>query len=233
MNALSVKIYGSGMHEMSGLSAAFGPQLMSAISRALYTFMVLLSFFAFDCAGSGISDGNYISYGYNEKNDLRMVVEYLYCIKLIPRIGIWGRCMGGASTLMFLHEATKFGFFTVHVKASAFATLLLYYCHATKRLLCPTGMLTRSCSTSLVSWNAQMESALFKRKKNSRPVTDEMLEIYSINGEDARGQEPSTVRHAAKKFTKTPNSTIVVRGIQYCFSAVLLAHNRKLEGSNI
>ncbi|CCI48668.1 unnamed protein product [Albugo candida] len=192
--------------------------ISSSRLEALYIRHAVLgagfSFFAFDCAGSGVSEGKYISFGYNEKNDLRTVVEYLYCVKSVPKVGIWGRCMGGASTLMFLREATRFRFFTVHVKASEFATLPLYYCHATKRLLCPTAMLTRSCSTLLVSWNAQMERAMLKKKKNSRLVTDAMLEILSVNGEDVRGQDPSTVRHITSKFTKTSNNTLLIRGIQ-------------------
>ncbi|CCI45218.1 unnamed protein product [Albugo candida] len=38
-----------------------------------------------------VSEGKYISFGYNEKNDSRTVVKYLYCVKSEYKVGIWGR----------------------------------------------------------------------------------------------------------------------------------------------
>jgi alpha/beta superfamily hydrolase len=36
-----------------------------------------ISVFAFDFAGSGLSEGSYVSLGYNEKSDIASVVELL------------------------------------------------------------------------------------------------------------------------------------------------------------
>ena len=43
-----------------------------------------LTLFAFDCAGSGISDGEYVSLGWHECRDLRAVLRYLRALELDP-----------------------------------------------------------------------------------------------------------------------------------------------------
>mmetsp|Transcript_1622 Transcript_1622/g.2640 ORF Transcript_1622/g.2640 Transcript_1622/m.2640 type:complete len:280 (-) Transcript_1622:117-956(-) len=58
------------------------------------------SVFAFDFAGSGLSEGEYCTLGYHEQDDLRCVIEYLRQSPQIDKIAVWGRSMGAASTLM-------------------------------------------------------------------------------------------------------------------------------------
>ncbi len=57
---------------------------------------------SFDFAGSGLSDGEYISLGYYEREDLAAVVEYLQKERNAGSIAIWGRSMGSATALMYL-----------------------------------------------------------------------------------------------------------------------------------
>ena len=45
--------------------------------------------------GCGISEGEYISLGYYERNDLDCVIQYLRDHKDVSTIGLWGRSMGG------------------------------------------------------------------------------------------------------------------------------------------
>lgn len=60
-----------------------------------------ISVVCFDFAGSGNSEGEYVSLGYYEQDDLATVVEHLRNSKTTTRIGLWGRSMGAATSLMF------------------------------------------------------------------------------------------------------------------------------------
>ncbi|XP_022845215.1 uncharacterized protein LOC111368194 isoform X2 [Olea europaea var. sylvestris] len=51
--------------------------------------------------GSGLSDGDYVSLGWHEKNDLKVVVSYLRSNEKISRIGLWGRSMGAVTSLLY------------------------------------------------------------------------------------------------------------------------------------
>ena len=56
---------------------------------------------AFDFAGSGLSEGKYISLGYHEKHQVRNVVDFLERFPGVGNIGLWGRSMGAATTLLY------------------------------------------------------------------------------------------------------------------------------------
>lgn len=56
-----------------------------------------------DFTGSGISEGDYVSLGYYEREDLRVVVEHLRASGSVTRIGLWGRSMGAATAILFAH----------------------------------------------------------------------------------------------------------------------------------
>lgn len=72
--------------------------------EAVSALPVLLPFhitvFCFDFAGSGLSDGEYISLGYYERDDLLVAVNYLRESSRVTCIGLWGRSMGAATALM-------------------------------------------------------------------------------------------------------------------------------------
>lgn len=55
----------------------------------------------FDFSGSGMSEGQYISLGYYEKDDIEAVVNYLRSSGKVSMIGLWGRSMGAVTTLMY------------------------------------------------------------------------------------------------------------------------------------
>ncbi|CCW67952.1 unnamed protein product [Phytomonas sp. Hart1] len=58
--------------------------------------------FAFDFCGCGKSDGEYISMGYYERQDLAAVVEYLRKqVEEVSSIAIWGRSMGAVTAIMY------------------------------------------------------------------------------------------------------------------------------------
>lgn len=59
------------------------------------------SVFAFDFSGSGGSDGDYISLGVNESDDIEDIVAYVRHESLASRILLWGRSMGATSCLLY------------------------------------------------------------------------------------------------------------------------------------
>lgn len=56
--------------------------------------------FCFDFAGCGLSEGEYISLGWYERDDLNLIVEYLRKERRVSTIGLWGRSMGAVTALL-------------------------------------------------------------------------------------------------------------------------------------
>ncbi|TDH67119.1 hypothetical protein CCR75_004856 [Bremia lactucae] len=79
-----------------------------------------LSVAAFDTAGCGKSDGEYISLGYYERDDLRDVVTYLRAEKKVGAVALWGRSMGAATALLHADRDPSIAGIVVD---SAFASL--------------------------------------------------------------------------------------------------------------
>ena len=62
-----------------------------------------INLFVFDFPGCGLSEGEYISLGYHERDDVKIVMDFLEKIPGVGNIGIWGRSMGAATTLFYAH----------------------------------------------------------------------------------------------------------------------------------
>lgn len=60
-----------------------------------------INLFVLDFAGCGLSEGEYISLGWHEKDDVSVIVDYVERIPRVGRIGLWGRSMGAATSLLF------------------------------------------------------------------------------------------------------------------------------------
>ncbi|KAL6497646.1 hypothetical protein OROHE_027079 [Orobanche hederae] len=60
-----------------------------------------ITVFTLDFSGSGLSDGDYVSLGWHEKNDLKVVLSYLRSNEKVSRIGLWGRSMGAVTSLLY------------------------------------------------------------------------------------------------------------------------------------
>ncbi|RDY00666.1 putative protein, chloroplastic, partial [Mucuna pruriens] len=60
-----------------------------------------ITVFTLDFSGSGLSDGDHVSLGWHEKDDLKMVVSHLRSNKRVSRIGLWGRSMGAVTSLLY------------------------------------------------------------------------------------------------------------------------------------
>ncbi|KFG99519.1 putative protein c14orf29 [Toxoplasma gondii VAND] len=81
--------------------------------EALGTLPVLLpqdiTVFAFDFAGSGKSDGEYVSLGWWEREDLDVVIEHLRATGRVSTIGLWGRSMGAVTALLHADRDPSIG----------------------------------------------------------------------------------------------------------------------------
>nr|CAD1833650.1 unnamed protein product [Ananas comosus var. bracteatus] len=60
-----------------------------------------ITVFTLDFSGSGLSEGEHVTLGWNEREDLRAVVDYLRTDGNISCIGLWGRSMGAVTSLMY------------------------------------------------------------------------------------------------------------------------------------
>jgi fermentation-respiration switch protein FrsA (DUF1100 family) len=74
---------------------------LEVIPQLSYLLSLGLAVFAFDFAGSGKSDGEYVSLGYYEREDLSCIVAHLRATNVVSTIALWGRSMGAATALMF------------------------------------------------------------------------------------------------------------------------------------
>jgi pimeloyl-ACP methyl ester carboxylesterase len=59
---------------------------------------------SFDCSGSGVSDGDYVTLGWYEKDDLAAVITHLRETEMVSTIALWGRSMGAATALLHAHR---------------------------------------------------------------------------------------------------------------------------------
>mmetsp|Transcript_13013 Transcript_13013/g.40106 ORF Transcript_13013/g.40106 Transcript_13013/m.40106 type:complete len:391 (-) Transcript_13013:22-1194(-) len=59
---------------------------------------------SFDFAGSGMSDGEYVTLGAKERDDCRAVVTYLRAEGKTSTIAFWGRSMGAVTALLYADE---------------------------------------------------------------------------------------------------------------------------------
>lgn len=65
-----------------------------------YLFEHKLTVFAFDFSGSGLSGGDYVTLGYREEEDLRVVIDYLSHHEMVSSIGLWGKSMGAVASIL-------------------------------------------------------------------------------------------------------------------------------------
>ena len=59
--------------------------------------------FVIDFPGCGLSDGEFISLGYHESHDVKVIVDFIEKLPGVGKIGLWGRSMGAATTMIYTH----------------------------------------------------------------------------------------------------------------------------------
>ena len=68
---------------------------------AIFLINYGIDLFVFDFPGCGRSEGEYISLGYYEKDDVKTIVDFVEKLPGVGKIGIWGRSMGASTALMY------------------------------------------------------------------------------------------------------------------------------------
>jgi len=66
-----------------------------------------INLFIFDFAGCGLSEGEYISLGWYEKDDLKTVVDFVQKLPGVGKVGLWGRSMGAVTALFFAQSDNR------------------------------------------------------------------------------------------------------------------------------
>ena len=81
-----------------------------------------INIFSFDFSGCGRSEGEWVTLGWKERGDLRSVIKHLQNSGTVSKIGLWGRSMGAATSIMFTADnhdlahalVLDSGFATIH-----------------------------------------------------------------------------------------------------------------------
>ena len=63
-----------------------------------------INLFVVDFPGCGLSEGEYISLGYHESHDVKILVDFIDKLPGVGYIGLWGRSMGAATTMIYSHK---------------------------------------------------------------------------------------------------------------------------------
>ena len=82
------------LHGNASSRAEIFPELYHLLSSDITVF-------AFDFTGCGHSEGEYISLGWYERDDVECVIDYLRSTNKITTIGLWGRSMGAVTAIMY------------------------------------------------------------------------------------------------------------------------------------
>ena len=74
---------------------------LEAIGQLKYLLPLNITVFAFDFSGCGKSEGEYISLGLHESDDVECVINYLLKTNKVSTIGLWARSMGAVTALIY------------------------------------------------------------------------------------------------------------------------------------
>lgn len=94
------------------------------------------SLFALDLSGSGMSEGDRMSFGHFEQDDVRTVLDYLYATGKASRVGIWGHGIGSAAALLHLRSAESVQYKSLMLTKRQAQQLQVVECKDTGHLLC-------------------------------------------------------------------------------------------------
>ena len=73
---------------------------LESLENVQYLLTNNITLFCFDFSGCGWSQGEYISLGWYERDDVAMIVEHLRLERRVSTIALWGRSMGAVTALL-------------------------------------------------------------------------------------------------------------------------------------
>ncbi|RXH99522.1 hypothetical protein DVH24_011847 [Malus domestica] len=109
-----------------------------------------ITVFTLDFSGSGLSDGDYVSLGWHERDDLKIVVSYLRSKKQNLRIGLWGRSMGAVTCLLYGAEDPSIAGMVLDSAFSSLYVLMMELVDDTKSYFAPYRPIRKS--RVLLTW---------------------------------------------------------------------------------
>jgi pimeloyl-ACP methyl ester carboxylesterase len=74
---------------------------IEALSAAQILLPMDITVFAFDFSGCGNSEGEWVTLGHKEQEDLQTVINHLRSIRTVSLIGLWGRSMGAVTSIFY------------------------------------------------------------------------------------------------------------------------------------
>jgi len=80
-----------------------------ALSNLKYLLPLNITVFAFDFAGCGRSEGEYISLGWYETLDVQCIINFLRKSNKVSAIGLWGRSMGAVTSIIYASKDQSIG----------------------------------------------------------------------------------------------------------------------------
>lgn len=129
-----------------------------------------------DLRGHGESEGKYCTFGYNEKYDIKKVVnEIINDKRLNNTIGIWGQSLGGAISLQTLaiDKRIKFG-----IVESTFSDLDLVSKAYISRLLKIDNELVTNYLINRSNIIGRFDSSKIKPKESAKNITQPILLVH-------------------------------------------------------
>lgn len=74
---------------------------VEALAAAQILLPMDITVFAFDFSGCGNSEGEWVTLGHKEQEDLQTVINHLRRIRTVSLIGLWGRSMGAVTSIFY------------------------------------------------------------------------------------------------------------------------------------
>uniref|UniRef100_A0A7S0R1L5 PH domain-containing protein n=1 Tax=Pyramimonas obovata TaxID=1411642 RepID=A0A7S0R1L5_9CHLO len=75
---------------------------IEALQILVFCLHLGLDLVTMDMSGSGLSEGEFVSLGYYEEDDVRVVCDYLRAKLGISQIALWGRSMGAVTAALYI-----------------------------------------------------------------------------------------------------------------------------------
>jgi len=73
---------------------------LEALECVPYILPSNMTLMCFDFPGCGLSEGEYISLGWHERDDIEVLIDYLRKERNVTTVGLWGRSMGAVTSLL-------------------------------------------------------------------------------------------------------------------------------------
>jgi len=90
------------MHGNSSNRLEAGNLVASLLTRGI-------GLFCYDASGCGLSEGEYVSLGWHERDDLAIIIDFLRKSPFSGKIGLWGRSMGAVTALLHADRDPSIG----------------------------------------------------------------------------------------------------------------------------